>query len=45
MSQKERILEGSLALFYRAGIKSVTMDDIAKHLAISKKNHLSVFYR
>ncbi|MES2279411.1 MAG: TetR/AcrR family transcriptional regulator [Bacteroidota bacterium] len=43
MSQKERILAGSLELFYRAGIKSVTMDDIAKHLAISKKTIYQFF--
>ena len=33
----ERIIEGGEELFLKAGIKSVTMDDIAKHLAISKK--------
>ncbi|QKJ29174.1 TetR/AcrR family transcriptional regulator [Mucilaginibacter mali] len=43
MSQKERILAGSLELFYRAGIKSVTMDDIAKHLAVSKKTIYQFF--
>jgi AcrR family transcriptional regulator len=43
MSQKERILAGSLDLFYRAGIKSVTMDDIAKHLAVSKKTIYQFF--
>lgn len=43
MSQKERILTGSLELFYRAGIKSVTMDDIAKHLAVSKKTIYQFF--
>jgi AcrR family transcriptional regulator len=43
MSQKERILAGSLELFFRAGIKSVTMDDIAKHLAISKKTIYQFF--
>jgi len=37
MTQEERILAGSLELFFKAGIKSVTMDDIARHLAISKK--------
>lgn len=43
MSQKERILAGSLELFFRAGIKSVTMDDIAKHLAVSKKTIYQFF--
>ena len=33
----QRILEGALELFLQAGIKSVTMDDIAKHLGMSKK--------
>ncbi|WP_461452550.1 TetR/AcrR family transcriptional regulator [Mucilaginibacter sp.] len=33
----ERIIDGGEELFLTAGIKSVTMDDIAKHLGISKK--------
>jgi AcrR family transcriptional regulator len=37
MDPKERILRGAEELFFRYGIKSVTMDDIAKHLCISKK--------
>jgi AcrR family transcriptional regulator len=37
MDQKERILKGAEELFFRYGIKSVTMDDIAKNLGISKK--------
>lgn len=32
-----RILKGAHELFFRCGIKSVTMDDIAKHLGMSKK--------
>ncbi len=32
-----RILEGSQELFFRYGIKSITMDDIARHLGMSKK--------
>jgi AcrR family transcriptional regulator len=43
MSQRDRILAGSLELFFRAGIKSVTMDDIAKHLAVSKKTIYQFF--
>lgn len=43
MSQIDRILDGSLALFFKAGIKSVTMDDIAKQLAISKKTIYQFF--
>lgn len=37
METKDRILKGAEELFFKYGIKSVTMDDIAKHLAISKK--------
>lgn len=37
MSQIERIIAGGEELFHKAGIKSVTMDDIAKHLGMSKK--------
>lgn len=32
-----RILQGAQELFFRYGIKSVTMDDIAKQLGMSKK--------
>lgn len=37
MSQEERIIQGGEDLFLQAGIKSVTMDDIARHLGMSKK--------
>jgi AcrR family transcriptional regulator len=37
MENKERILAAAFELFFRYGIKSVTMDDIAKHLSMSKK--------
>lgn len=37
MENKERILAAAYELFFRYGIKSVTMDDIAKHLSMSKK--------
>lgn len=37
MEIKDRILVAALALFTRNGIKSVSMDDIATHLGISKK--------
>ncbi len=37
MDTIERILNGSGELFLRSGIKSITMDDIAKNLGISKK--------
>ncbi len=37
METKDRILKGAEELFFKYGIKSITMDDIAKHLAMSKK--------
>ena len=37
MIQKDRIINGCEELFQKAGIKAVTMDEIAKHLGISKK--------
>jgi AcrR family transcriptional regulator len=40
---KERILKGSEELFFRFGIKSITMDDIAKHLGMSKKTIYQFF--
>ena len=42
-SQIARILDGAGALFLQAGIKSVTMDDIAKHLGMSKKTIYQFF--
>ncbi len=43
METKDRILLGAEELFFKYGIKSVTMDDIAKHLAISKKTIYTFF--
>lgn len=43
MSQTERIIVGGEELFLKAGIKSVTMDDIAKHLGMSKKTIYQFF--
>jgi AcrR family transcriptional regulator len=43
MSQTERIILGGEELFLQAGIKSVTMDDIAKHLGMSKKTIYQFF--
>jgi len=37
MSEKEKILASSEKLFMRYGIKSVSMDDIARELGVSKK--------
>ena len=43
MVQIERIIQGGEELFLKAGIKSVTMDDIAKHLGMSKKTIYQFF--
>jgi TetR/AcrR family transcriptional regulator, cholesterol catabolism regulator len=43
MEPKDRILQGAEELFFKYGIKSITMDDIAKHLAISKKTIYQYF--
>jgi TetR/AcrR family transcriptional regulator, cholesterol catabolism regulator len=40
---RDRIIAGAFELFTRFGIKSVTMDDIAKHLSISKKTIYQFF--
>lgn len=34
---KEKLLKGAEDLFMRYGVRSITMDDIARHLGISKK--------
>lgn len=44
MEIKERILEGTRELFFMYGIRSVTMDDIAKHLSVSKKTIYECFH-
>ncbi|RVU00579.1 TetR/AcrR family transcriptional regulator [Mucilaginibacter limnophilus] len=44
MEQKDRIVVGAEDLFLKAGIKSVTMDDIARHLGMSKKT-IYQFYK
>jgi AcrR family transcriptional regulator len=43
METKDRIVQGAEELFFKYGIKSITMDDIAKHLAISKKTIYQYF--
>jgi AcrR family transcriptional regulator len=43
MVQIERIIQGAEELFLTAGIKSVTMDDIARHLGMSKKTIYQFF--
>jgi AcrR family transcriptional regulator len=37
LDSKEKILKGAEDLFMRYGVRSVSMDDIARHLAVSKK--------
>lgn len=37
METKEEILVGACELFMRYGVKSITMDEIARHLSMSKK--------
>lgn len=37
MSAEEKILKGAEELFFKYGVRSVTMDDIARHLGMSKK--------
>jgi AcrR family transcriptional regulator len=40
---KERILKGAEELFLKYGVRSVSMDDIARHLSISKKTIYQYF--
>ncbi len=37
LEEAQKILQGAAALFMRIGIKSVSMDDIAREIAVSKK--------
>ena len=37
MNTEEQILNGAQELFFRYGIKGITMDDVAKHLSMSKR--------
>jgi AcrR family transcriptional regulator len=39
-----RILEGANELFFSYGLKSITMNDIAQHLGMSKKT-IYVFFK
>lgn len=43
MDSAQRIMEGADELFCRFGIKNVTMDDIARHLGMSKKTIYQYF--
>ncbi len=40
---KERILKGAMELFLKYGVRSVSMDDIARHLSVSKKTLYQYF--
>ncbi len=40
---KQRILIGAMELFMRYGIRSVSMDDVARHLSVSKKTLYQYF--
>jgi AcrR family transcriptional regulator len=40
---REKIIEGAEELFMKYGFRSITMDDIAKHLSISKKTIYQFF--
>ncbi len=37
VSVKDKILNGAVELFMKYGVRSISMDDIARHLAVSKK--------
>ena len=43
MEVREKIVEAASELFMQYGIRTVTMDDIAKHLSISKKTIYQYF--
>lgn len=43
METKDRIIGGAAALFFAYGIRSVSMDDIAKHIGMSKKTIYQYF--
>ena len=45
MELKDRIKQKADELYRRYGVKSVTMDEIAGQLGVSKKNDLSMFFR
>jgi TetR/AcrR family transcriptional regulator, cholesterol catabolism regulator len=40
---KDKILKGAMELFMKYGVRSVSMDDIARHLSISKKTIYQYF--
>lgn len=42
---KEKIVKTALDMFARYGIKWVNMNQISKHLGMSKKNPLRIFFQ
>jgi len=40
---REKILKGAEALFMKYGVRSISMDDIARHLSVSKKTLYQYF--
>ncbi len=43
MEVKDKIVEGASVLFHKYGVRSVSMDDIARHLTMSKKTLYQYF--
>ena len=43
METKDRIIAGATSLFFNYGIRNVSMDDIAKHIGMSKKTIYQCF--
>lgn len=43
MEPRDRVLKGAEELFFKAGIKSITMNDIAGHIGMSKKTIYQFF--
>lgn len=43
MEVKDKIVEGASFLFHKYGVRSVSMDDIARHLSMSKKTLYQYF--
>ena len=43
MDIKDRIIEEATEMFFRSGIKAITMDDIARELGISKRTIYELF--
>jgi AcrR family transcriptional regulator len=43
MEPRDRIIQGATVLFFRNGVKSITMSDIANELGISKRTLYEIF--